>query len=214
MIIGQSIFQLTVTFVLYFDGISILGYEGHEDESQGKLELDTIIFNTFVWMQIFNEFNSRRLDNKFNIFEGVHRNRFFIFINLLMVGLQITIIFVGSRAFAINPKGLDGTQWAVSIVTAMMCLPWAILVRLFPDAWFIKIAGIVGGPFGAAYRALARIYARFMRFFKRNMKNGHEDKQVYQVDGPKGTVDSSINAPVIMVNNAPSVQGTDIEKGR
>ncbi|QPG96889.1 hypothetical protein C2857_005432 [Epichloe festucae Fl1] len=214
MIIGQCIFQLTVTFVLYFAGISILGYEGHEDKSQAKLELDTIIFNTFVWMQIFNEFNSRRLDNKFNILEGVHRNRFFISINLLMVGLQVAIIFVGSRAFAINPKGLDGTQWAVSVITAMMCLPWAILVRLFPDAWFTKIAGIVGGPFATAYRALARLWAGFMRLFKRNKKNEDEDEQVYQVDGPKGTVDSLINAPAIVVNDVLSVQSTDIEKGR
>merc|ERR1712230_319989 len=52
MIIGQAIFQLTVTFILYFAGAQILGYNEEQD-----LELSTMVFNTFVWMQIFNEFN-------------------------------------------------------------------------------------------------------------------------------------------------------------
>ena len=73
MIIGQAIFQLTVTFILYFAGANILGYTKEQE-----LELSTMVFNTFVWMQIFNEFNNRRLDNKFNIFEGVQRNQFFV----------------------------------------------------------------------------------------------------------------------------------------
>lgn len=54
MIIGQAIFQLVVTFVLYFAGGDILGY--HNDKELA--ELKTMVFNTFVWMQIFNEFKS------------------------------------------------------------------------------------------------------------------------------------------------------------
>jgi len=48
--------------------------------SQQK-ELNTMVFNTFVWMQIFNELNNRRLDNKFNIFEGMFKNYWFLSIN-------------------------------------------------------------------------------------------------------------------------------------
>jgi len=165
MIIGQAIFQLTVTLILYFAGPEILGYDRSSEDQM--LDLDTIIFNCFVWMQIFNEFNNRRLDNKFNIFEGVHRNQFFIFINILMVGLQVTIIYVGSRAFQISDGGLDGTQWAISVVTALVCLPWAVLVRLFPDAWFAAIAKVVGKPFVIVYRALGKAWsATFGRMFK------------------------------------------------
>ncbi|KAF4820243.1 Calcium-transporting ATPase 2 [Colletotrichum siamense] len=153
MIIGQSVYQLIVTFVLYFGGGAILNYDLNDPDK--KLELETIVFNTFVWMQIFNEFNNRRLDNKFNIFEGVHRNLFFIVINCIMVGLQLAIIFIGSRAFQISPGGLDGTQWGISIVVSALCLPWAILVRLFPDAWFAAIAELVGRPFLACYSCLS-----------------------------------------------------------
>merc|ERR1712000_525545 len=105
MIIGQAIFQLTVTFILYFAGAQILGYNEEQD-----LELSTMVFNTFVWMQIFNEFN---------IFTGIHRNYFFIGINCIMVGAQIAIIFVGGQAFSITR--IDGVQWAIC-VSSLRCL--------------------------------------------------------------------------------------------
>jgi P-type Ca2+ transporter type 2C len=50
MIVGQSIFQLVVTLVLNFAGNDILGYTTPEE--QGSLE--TLVFNTYVWMQFFN----------------------------------------------------------------------------------------------------------------------------------------------------------------
>jgi P-type Ca2+ transporter type 2C len=52
MIIGQAIFQLVVTFILNFGGQTIFSY--HSDHE--KEQLRTLVFNTFVWMQIFNEF--------------------------------------------------------------------------------------------------------------------------------------------------------------
>ncbi|EFY87959.1 plasma membrane calcium-transporting ATPase 2 [Metarhizium acridum CQMa 102] len=181
MIIGQSIFQLAATFTLYFAGGSILNYD--LDDAQVRLQLDTLIFNTFVWMQIFNEFNSRRLDNKFNIFEGIHRNYFFILINILMVGLQVAIIFVGGSPFAISPGGLNSQQWAISVVVASMCLPWAVLVRLFPDEWFGLVAGVVGNPFVIVYRALGRVWARLVGGLKRSKRGDGTEREESRVEG-------------------------------
>lgn len=53
MIIGQAICQLAITFVLNFGGKKLLGwYDNSEKDSK---ELKTLVFNTFVWLQIFNE---------------------------------------------------------------------------------------------------------------------------------------------------------------
>jgi Ca2+-transporting ATPase len=89
-IMGQNIYKLTVIFVLYFAGGDILGYDLSDPNMQ--LELDTVIFNSFVWMQIFNIFNNRRLDNKLNVLEGIFRNYFFIAIVFLIIGLQVAIV--------------------------------------------------------------------------------------------------------------------------
>lgn len=92
-----------------------------------------------------------------------------------MVGLQITIIFVGGQAFSIISGGITGPQWALSIVLAILCIPYAVLVRLFPDAWFARIAKIVGGPVAIAYRASGRFFSRVGRLFKKNKKTDDEE---------------------------------------
>ncbi|GAB7348486.1 hypothetical protein MBLNU459_g6893t3 [Dothideomycetes sp. NU459] len=131
MIIGQAIYQLIVTFILNFGmhegGNSVLSYNNAEERTQ----LQAMVFNTFVWMQIFNEFNNRRLDNKFNIFEGVQRNIFFIVINTIMIGGQIMIIFVGGRAFSVTR--LTGEQWGISLGLGAVSIPIGIVIRLIPD---------------------------------------------------------------------------------
>ncbi|KAL8807408.1 MAG: hypothetical protein Q9182_000747 [Xanthomendoza sp. 2 TL-2023] len=225
MIIGQTIYQLLVTFVLYFAGYDILGYDtkclpqslarqcsnlaATPEVFQRCLdpglctdnmhtELNTMVFNTFVWMQIFNEFNNRRLDNKLNIFEGVLRNYFFIGINCIMVGGQIMIVFVGGKAFQI--KRIDGTQWAVCILCALPCLLWAVVLRCIPDVYakavfdfaakiwlavarpVLKVLACIFRPVAKGWRALSRtVFAPTRRFSSRTVsklsrKKASEDK--------------------------------------
>lgn len=52
MIIGQSIYQLMVTLTLDFAGNKILGYRTPSEQ----VSLETVVFNSYVWMQLFNQF--------------------------------------------------------------------------------------------------------------------------------------------------------------
>jgi len=133
MIIGQAIYQLVVTLILYFAGPSIFRYSG-EDEME---QLQTMVFNTFVWMQIFNSLNNRRLDNRFNILEGIQRNWFFVGIFLVMVGGQTLIIFVGGRAFQVRRQ--FGDQWGVAIILGAISIPVGVIIRLVPDEFAAKL---------------------------------------------------------------------------
>ncbi|CAG5179482.1 uncharacterized protein ALTATR162_LOCUS9307 [Alternaria atra] len=174
-ITGQNIYKITVIFVLYFAGGDILGYDLSDPNKQ--IELDTVIFNSFVWMQIFNIFNNRRLDNKLNVLEGILRNWFFIGIVVMIIGLQVLIVFVGGRAFQIKPGGIDGTQWAVSIITGFICIPWAVLIRYFPDEWFAAIAHVVGMPVVVVYRWCRDGIRKMKGLFTRSKKNEEVDAE-------------------------------------
>ena len=154
MITGQALYQLAITFVLYFAGADILDYDVAADATL-QTQLDTMVFNTFVWMQIFNEFNSRRLDNRLNIFEGLHRNYFFLAINAIMIGGQILIVFVGGAAFQLTR--IDATQWAVCILCALPCLLWAVVLRYVPDRYAAVLFDAAGTVWLAVYRPLARM---------------------------------------------------------
>ena len=54
MIVGQSVFQLVVILALHFAGNRVLGYATPAE----KASLRTLIFNTYVWMQVFNLYKS------------------------------------------------------------------------------------------------------------------------------------------------------------
>lgn len=179
MILGQAIYQLAITFMLYFAGDSLLG--AHLSESNGQTELNTIVFNTFVWMQIFNEFNNRRLDNKLNIFEGMFRNYWFLGINCIMVGGQVMIVYVGGAAFGVT--ALSGIQWAVCIICALGCLPWAVVLRLTPDRPIelalnavVRAGKVILHPIAVALRAVGAAGKSVARPVKRAFKKPSQDE--------------------------------------
>jgi P-type Ca2+ transporter type 2C len=128
MIIGQSMLQLIITFILVFAGPRIFTTWDEHD-------LKTTVFNTFSWLQTSNLINCRRIDNKLNVFSGVFRNYFFITIILITVGGQILIIYVGGSAFSVSR--LNGGQWATSIILGLLSLPFGALLRFIPNR-FIK----------------------------------------------------------------------------
>lgn len=138
MIIGQAIYQLAITFLLYYGSPKgILPLPG-PDDTPPKDQQATLVFNTFVWMQIFNQWNNRRLDNQFNIFEGLTKNWFFIAINAIMCGGQVIIIFFGGAAFQIA-KHQSPTMWAIAIVLGFISIPVGVIIRLIPDSLVIAL---------------------------------------------------------------------------
>ena len=80
MILMQSVYQIFVILLFHFKGVDFLGLEHSE---QNERIVKTLVFNAFVFAQIFNSINCRRLDSKLNIFEGITRNRYFIVITLI-----------------------------------------------------------------------------------------------------------------------------------
>ena len=65
-IVGQAVYQIVVCLVLYFNATSwwpITSDSGSHTTSVGAVA-ETVIFNTFIFCQIFNEINSRSLSRK------------------------------------------------------------------------------------------------------------------------------------------------------
>lgn len=57
----------------------------------------TIIFNTFVMMQLFNEINARKIHGERNVFDGIFRNPIFCTIVLGTFAIQVaTLICAGA----------------------------------------------------------------------------------------------------------------------
>ncbi|KAI8175507.1 Calcium-transporting ATPase 2 [Colletotrichum sp. SAR 10_65] len=135
MILGQAVYQLAITFMLFYGKEAIVPGPEHIPDDQ----IATMVFNTFVWMQIFNQWNNRRLDNHFNIFEGMTKNYFFIAISAIMIAGQVLIIFVGGAAFQIAGEGQSGIQWAMAVILGVISIPFGVVIRLVPDSFVERL---------------------------------------------------------------------------
>lgn len=102
---------------------------GH-DQTISDVEFTTLVFNVFVWCQIFNLINCRRIDNGFNILENAFNNIWLLGILLVMIGGQILIVFVGGPAFGVTPISIR--LWALSIGIGFLSLLVGALVRFLP----------------------------------------------------------------------------------
>jgi len=99
MILLQSVYQVIVILLFHFKGLDILGL----DETSHNLGVvKTLVFNAFVFAQIFNSVNCRRLDSKLNIFEGMWSNKYFIVVTL--IGKSFNHLFSNSLClrFSLN----------------------------------------------------------------------------------------------------------------
>ncbi|OMO99638.1 Cation-transporting P-type ATPase [Corchorus olitorius] len=120
-LLAQAFYQIAVLLTLQFRGESIFGVTERVN--------DTLIFNTFVLCQVFNEFNARKLEKK-NVFEGIHKNKLFIGIIGITILLQVVMVeFL--KKFA-DTERLNWGQWATCIGIAAMAWPIGWVVKCIP----------------------------------------------------------------------------------
>jgi Ca2+-transporting ATPase len=104
-IMFQSTYQIFIILIFHFLGTRILSFDANMDTEEQDLTVQTLVFNAFVFAQIFNSVNCRRLDNKLNIFEGITKNNYFI--TITCIGTSILIIFFGRNKLGCIQKSLS-----------------------------------------------------------------------------------------------------------
>ncbi|KAL0395829.1 UNVERIFIED_CONTAM: Calcium-transporting ATPase 2, plasma membrane-type [Sesamum calycinum] len=125
-ILGQSLYQFLVIWFLQAYGKTFFRLHGCSDSD---LILNTIIFNTFVFCQLFNEVNSREME-KVNVLKGILNNYVFVSVLGSTVLFQIIIIeYLGTFA---NTTPLTLMQWLVCVFIGFLGMPIAVVLKLIP----------------------------------------------------------------------------------
>ncbi|XP_073447812.1 plasma membrane calcium-transporting ATPase 2 isoform X1 [Aquarana catesbeiana] len=142
-ILGHAVYQLTLIFTLLFAGEGIFNIDSGRNAPlhSPPSEHYTIIFNTFVLMQLFNEINARKIHGERNVFDGIFRNPIFCTIVLGTFGIQIVIVQFGGKPFSCAPLQLD--QWMWCIFLGFGELVWGQVIASIPTKRlkFLKGAG-------------------------------------------------------------------------
>ncbi|KAJ7954820.1 Calcium-transporting ATPase [Quillaja saponaria] len=133
-LLAQALYQIAVLLTLQFKGESIFGVSA-------KVK-DTLVFNTFVLCQVFNEFNARKLEKK-NVFKGIHRNKLFLGIIAITIVLQVVMVeFL--KKFA-DTERLNWGQWGACVGIAAMSWPigWAVKWIPVPEKPILSLLKII-----------------------------------------------------------------------
>lgn len=133
MIISQTIYQMLCIFVLHYAGHHIWSAATQRAADQ----IQTTAFNTYIFMQLFNQTNCRNPDSRLNVFEAVFKNPFFFFVQAVTVTGQVLIVMFGGNAF--QTARPTASQWGTSIVLGFLTLPLGTLVRCVPNKYFLVL---------------------------------------------------------------------------
>ncbi|KAK7386368.1 hypothetical protein VNO78_26555 [Psophocarpus tetragonolobus] len=124
-ILGQALYQFVVIWFLQAVGKWVFFLRGPNAE----VVLNTLIFNTFVFCQVFNEINSREME-EIDVFKGIWDNHVFIAVMGCTVLFQIIIVeYMGNFA---NTTPLSLVQWMFCLGVGYAGMPLAVRLKQIP----------------------------------------------------------------------------------
>ncbi|XP_010272469.1 PREDICTED: calcium-transporting ATPase 1, chloroplastic [Nelumbo nucifera] len=124
-ILGQSLYQFLIICYLQAEGKALFHLEGPDSD----LILNTLIFNSFVFCQVFNEISSREME-KINVFKDISKNYVFVAVISCTLLFQIVIVeFLGTFA---NTSPLTLSQWFFCILIGFFGMPIAAIIKMLP----------------------------------------------------------------------------------
>ena len=134
MIVMNSIYHCIILTIVLFKGDELFGvthFSAKDDDGQHL----ALFFNIFVFLQIFNFFNARKLKkSEINVFSDFFINYLFIVIVIGIFILQLLIVQYGGVTFQLVPLSMD--QHIKSIIIGATGVIWNALCKLFiPDSF-------------------------------------------------------------------------------
>lgn len=100
-----------------------------DDEASREADVyrDSFLFNTFVWLQVFNAFNARSIRADRTPFANLRNSTSFMGIIAIIAVSQVVIMFIGGAVFSIVP--IDASAWAVSLAVGVCIIPVGFAIR-------------------------------------------------------------------------------------
>jgi len=94
----------------------------------------SIIFNMFVLFQIFNMLAARKINDEFNIFEGMCGNVMFVGVWIIILVAQIAIVNLGGAVFKVHKQGITLEQWFWCVGFGFTSLIWNAILKNLPES--------------------------------------------------------------------------------
>ena len=135
-IVSQAIFQISTLTIIIFYGDYIFGVPSDRNLEHFMWNNVngyhfTIFFNIFVFMQVFNSINARKLQkDEYNVFTGILGNWLYILIQTIIIVGQVILVTFGGRA--VRTHALSIKQHCECLGISALTLVWGFFVKLLP----------------------------------------------------------------------------------
>jgi Ca2+-transporting ATPase len=132
-IFWQSALQLGALLLILYSPNTLFGPTVHASMPpiiDKSVHHYTLIFNSFVFLQVFNEINSRKVNGELNVFENFWGNYIFHAILIITVFFQWVMVEVLSNFSQSVPLSL--WEWIICVLIGAFSLPWGAIGRLIP----------------------------------------------------------------------------------
>eukprot|EP00978_Attheya_sp_CCMP212_P013690 scaffold34398_cov51-Attheya_sp.AAC.5 len=120
----QATYQLGLLLFLLKQGPAVFDCE------DGSTHHFTLLFNAFVFCQIFNEFNAREIGDTFNPFRNLSTSPMFLAVIIFTVIAQWFIVEYGGDFTQTAPLTFD--EWKITSLLGAVSIPVGYLMRQFP----------------------------------------------------------------------------------
>ena len=147
-IVAQSAFQIVVLIFIIYYGDILFGVPSDRELNHFTWNNHngyhfTIFFNIFVFLQVFNSINARKLlRTELNVFENIFNNYLYILIQFIIIAGQLTMVTFGGRALRTHPLTVNQHLGCLGI--AALSLPVGLLIKLLPIGIDEHVEGVSG----------------------------------------------------------------------
>jgi magnesium-transporting ATPase (P-type) len=198
-VFGVALWNVAVMLIMILLGPAIGGLEyGYStsvldtpatEASTNKTKHLTMVYNTFIFLQVFNEINCRKIGRRdFNVFEGIHGNLYF----LAVVGGTFAAQFVLVHQYSgllFPTVALAKGEWGACVAVGATPLAIAAALKLTPESWLgpvQRVRKIVDENAETAPSALVTAYekakkAKVTDFAPAKKKAGEADDDFHNV---------------------------------
>jgi magnesium-transporting ATPase (P-type) len=111
----------------------LMGYKKYKDYIDTCLTCETvdythgsIIFNAFIWCQIFNEYTARSIESEWNIFKNIFSNPLFFGVSIFSALAQVLMVQYGGRFTSTSPLTVGQTFVTIGLGAASILVGMAM----------------------------------------------------------------------------------------
>ena len=103
----------------------------YEDAASAvDMKINSVFFNVFIFMQLGNLLNARKINDEWNIFQGIFSSSVFMMVYALILLLQVVIMEVPFMNLVFGIQKITTNQWILAIVIGVFSIVFGYILRI------------------------------------------------------------------------------------